>query len=81
MQRALPGPVFAASAEITWVAPAFVGDTLVADAVEHARYGRNGVTDVTVSRQGDGALLALFRGRSVEVSPPGAPRPTDGGPR
>jgi acyl-CoA thioesterase len=75
-----PGPVFAASAEITWVAPAFVGDTLVADAVEHTRYGRNGVTDVTVSRQGDGALLALFRGRSVEVSRAPAPGPANGGP-
>jgi acyl-CoA thioesterase len=76
-----PGPVFAASAEITWVAPAFLGDTLMADAVEHTRYGRNGVTDVTVTRQSDGALVALFRGRSVEVSRPPAPRPTNGGPR
>jgi acyl-CoA thioesterase len=75
------GPVFAASAEITWVAPAFLGDTLVADAVEHTRYGRNGVTDVAVSRQGDGALLALFRGRSVQVSPTPGPRLMKGGPR
>jgi acyl-CoA thioesterase len=75
------GPVVAASAEITWVAPAFGGDTLVASAVEQTRYGRNGVTDVTVTRQGDGALLALFRGRSVEVSRPPAPPATNGGPR
>jgi acyl-CoA thioesterase len=74
------GPVVAASAEITWVAPAFLGDTLRADAVEQTRYGRNGVTDVAVTRQEDGALLALFRGRSVEVSRPPA-RPTNGGPR
>jgi acyl-CoA thioesterase len=76
-----PGPVFAASAEITWVAPAFLGETLVADAVEHTRYGRNGVTDVSVTRQSDGALLALFRGRSVQVSRTPAPPPTNGGPR
>jgi acyl-CoA thioesterase len=70
------GPVFAASAEITWVAPAFLDDTLVADAVEQIRYGRNGVTDVTVTRERDGAVLALFRGRSVEVSRPlGRTRP------
>jgi acyl-CoA thioesterase len=76
------GPVFAASAEITWVAPAFFGDVLVAEAVEHTRYGRNGITDVTVTRQADGAMLALFRGRSVEVSgPPARPAdlPLDGG--
>src|SRR4051812_33773859 len=47
------GPVFAASAEITWVAPAFLDDTLVAEAVEHTRYGRNGITDVTVTRERD----------------------------
>ena len=62
------GPTVAASAEITWVAPAFAGDVLVADAVEHTRYGRNGITDVRVTREADDALLALFRGRSVELS-------------
>jgi acyl-CoA thioesterase len=67
------GAVFAASAEITWVAPAFLDDTLVAQAVEHTRYGRNGITDVTVTRERDGAVLALFRGRSIEVSRPPAP--------
>jgi acyl-CoA thioesterase len=72
------GPVFAASAEITWVAPAFLGDRLVAEAVEHTRYGRNGVTDATVTREGDGAVLALFRGRSLEVSRPLAPPGTNG---
>ena len=66
-------PVFAASAEITWVAPAFLGDVLVADAAEKVRYGRNGVTDVAVTRESDGAVLALFRGRSLEVSRPVTP--------
>lgn len=80
------GPAVAASAEITWVAPAFAGDVLVADAVEHTRYGRNGVTDVRVTRESDDQLLALFRGRSVELSQPPtpptagtAPASTDGG--
>lgn len=62
------GPVVGASAEITWVAPAFAGDVLEAEAVEHTRFGRNGVTDVTVRRAADGAVLALFRGRSLRLS-------------
>ena len=75
------GPVFAASAEITWVAPAFAGDLLVADASEHTRYGRNGVTDVRVTRESDGALVALFRGRSVELTRrPGSTTAAEGGP-
>ncbi|HVN11189.1 MAG TPA: hydroxyphenylacetyl-CoA thioesterase PaaI [Kineosporiaceae bacterium] len=68
------GPVFAASAEITWVSPAFAGDVLIADAGEHTRYGRHGVTDVRVTRQRDGELVALFRGRSLEL--PERPAPT-----
>ncbi len=71
------GPVFAASAEITWVAPAFAGDLLVAEASEHTRYGRNGITDVRVTRESDGALVALFRGRSVELTR--RPGPTNAG--
>ncbi len=62
------GPVVGASAEITWVAPAFAGDVLEAEAIEHTRFGRNGVTDVTVRRAADGAVLALFRGRSLRLS-------------
>ena len=61
------GPVVGASAEITWVSAAFTGDVLEAEAVEHVRYGRNGVTDVTVRRTGDGEVVALFRGRSLEL--------------
>lgn len=53
-----------ASAEITWIAPAHTGDVVVAEAVEEVRYGRNGVTRVRVVREGDGALIALFTGRS-----------------
>jgi acyl-CoA thioesterase len=70
------GPSVAASADVTWVRPAFAGDVLVADAREHLRSGRTGVTDVTVRREADGHVVALFRGRSVElrqVPTPGAP--------
>jgi acyl-CoA thioesterase len=56
----------AAGADITFVAPARLGDVLVADAVEQVRYGRSGVTDVRVLREGPdgGTLVALFQGRS-----------------
>lgn len=70
------GPTVGASADITWVTPAFAGDVLEAEAVEHTRFGRNGVTDVTVRRVGDGAVVALFRGRSLELrEPPAQARP------
>jgi acyl-CoA thioesterase len=53
----------AAGADIVFVAPAHVGDELVAEARERARFGRNGVYDVTV-RRADGSVVAEFRGRS-----------------
>src|SRR4051812_18616179 len=57
------GPVtVAASASITFVAPAREGDELTAEAVERTRFGRNGVYDVTV-RRGD-EVVAEFRGIS-----------------
>src|SRR5262249_10591901 len=56
------GPVTVAhSAQVTFLRPAEVHDELFADAVERARYGRNGVYDVTVSRAG-GEVIAEFRG-------------------
>lgn len=54
----------ASSADITFVAPAALGDVLVAEAVEEATFGRSGVTRVRVTRECDGALVALFQGRS-----------------
>lgn len=54
----------AAAADITFVAAAHLGDTLIAEGVERTTYGRNGITDVTVTRESDGALVAEFRGRS-----------------
>jgi acyl-CoA thioesterase len=54
----------AAGADITFIAAARRGDVLVAEARVRAVYGRSGITDVTVTRQEDGALIAEFRGRS-----------------
>ncbi len=69
------GPVtVAAGGDIVFVAPARVGDELVAEAVERARFGRSGVYDVTV-RRGD-ELVAEFRGRSHRLADrPAAPPP------
>jgi len=52
--------------DITFVAPARLGDVLIADAVERARFGRSGLYDVTVScrRDADTVVIAEFRGRS-----------------
>ena len=60
-----PGALTVASgAEITFVASAHEGDVLLAHARERTAYGRSGITDVTVVRAGDGAVVAEFRGRS-----------------
>lgn len=57
----------AATCDITFVTAARLGDVLVATARERSVYGRNGITDVSVTREGDGALIAEFRGRSRTV--------------
>ncbi|MFJ2579516.1 hydroxyphenylacetyl-CoA thioesterase PaaI [Kitasatospora aureofaciens] len=63
------GPVTVAqAAQVVFLAPAAVGDELVAEAVERTRAGRNGVYDVTVVRQADGAVIAEFRGQSVVIA-------------
>ncbi len=51
---------------ITFVAPARLGDRLIATASEVARYGRSGIYDVRVRRE-DGELIAEFRGASRTV--------------
>lgn len=53
----------AAGCDIVFAAPARAGDELTATAVERARFGRNGIYDVTVTRA-DGDLIAEMRGRS-----------------
>jgi acyl-CoA thioesterase len=48
---------------ITFVRPAHLGETLVAEAVERSRAGRSGIYDVRVT--GDrGSVVAEFRGHS-----------------
>jgi acyl-CoA thioesterase len=54
----------AAGADITFIASARLGDVLVAEGWTRAAYGRSGLTDVSVTRESDGALIAEFRGRS-----------------
>jgi acyl-CoA thioesterase len=57
------GPVtVAAAADITFIAPARLGDLLEAQAVERTRFGRSGIYDVTVRRGAD--VIAEFRGTS-----------------
>ncbi len=63
----------AAGAEIVFVAPARLGDDLIAEGAERVRYGRSGVYDITVRRP-DGEIVAEFRGQSRtlrEGRPPG----------
>ena len=59
----------AAGADISFIASARRGEVLVADGRVRAAYGRSGITDVTVTRESDGALLAEFRGRSRSLPP------------
>lgn len=47
--------VVAGGFDIAFVAPARLGDELVADAVERTRFGRSGLFDVTVTCQRDSA--------------------------
>lgn len=54
----------AAGADITFVTSARLDDVLVADARVRTAYGRSGLTDVTVCREADQAVIAEFRGRS-----------------
>jgi acyl-CoA thioesterase len=55
----------AQAGEIRFLAPARLGDLLVADAVERSREGRDGTYDVTV-RCGE-VVVAAFVGRSKEI--------------
>lgn len=57
-------PAVAAGADVTFVAAARLGEVLIARARERTSYGRSGITDVTVTREADGAVVAEFRGRS-----------------
>jgi acyl-CoA thioesterase len=65
----------ASSADITFVAPASLGDVLVAEALQETVFGRNGVTRVRLTRESDGSLVALFQGRSRSLGRPIEPDP------
>lgn len=67
-------PAVAAACEVVFVAPARIGDQLVAEARMRTSFGRAGIYDVTV-RSGED-VIAEFRGRSHQVGrrqPPGSP--------
>jgi acyl-CoA thioesterase len=52
---------------VEFLAPAKLGDTLVAMAVEQTLRGRTGVYDVKLTNQ-NGDVIALFRGKSARIS-------------
>ncbi|MER7072691.1 hydroxyphenylacetyl-CoA thioesterase PaaI [Terrabacter sp. NPDC000476] len=54
----------AAGADVSFTAPARLGDVLVAEGRVRSTSGRSGITDVTVTRAADGQVVAEFRGRS-----------------
>ncbi len=63
----------AAGADIVFVAPGHLGDVLLAEGVTRAIFGRSGITDVRVTRESDGELIAEFRGRSRSIPSPATP--------
>ena len=66
-------PNLAQSAQITFLAPARLGDRLTAIATETARAGRNGIYDVAVRNQ-TGVLIAVFRGQTRAIKGEVAPQ-------
>ncbi len=56
----------ASGADITFLAPAQLGDTLVSVGQVRQQGGRNGLYDIEVSNQ-EGRMIALFRGRSSRI--------------
>jgi len=59
----------AQGAQISFIAPARLGEVLIASAREQSRSGRIGIYDVEVARD-DGTVVALFRGTSYETRHP-----------
>ena len=56
----------AAGCNIEFIAPAAIGDELIAVARERSRAGRTGIYDVEINNQ-NGDLIALFRGKSYQI--------------
>ncbi|MEJ0069133.1 MAG: hydroxyphenylacetyl-CoA thioesterase PaaI [Pseudomonadota bacterium] len=71
----------AAAAEIQFLSPGRAGEILVAQACERAATGRTGIYDIDVTERASGRLVALFRGRSQQITGEivSTDRPTDGG--
>lgn len=67
----------ASGVDINFLRPASVGDVLVAEARAVAATGRSGVCDVEVTREGDDAAIALFRGRYRTIPAPTPPAAAD----
>jgi phenylacetic acid degradation protein PaaD len=60
----------AAGANIEFLAPANLGDQLVAVAGVSWTQGRSAITDVVVKRPTDGTVIAHFRGRTRQLGRP-----------
>lgn len=60
----------AAGCDVDYLRPGLLGDVLVAEARERLVRGRSGMTDVTITREADGEVIAEFRGRSRVLTPP-----------
>ncbi len=60
----------AAGADISFLAAAKEGDVLVAEARNVLQSGRSGISDVVVTREVGGRVIALFRGRSRQIDRP-----------
>jgi acyl-CoA thioesterase len=69
----------AAGFDIVFAAPARLGDTLLATALERSRFGRSGLYDVTVAchRGTETIVIAEFRGRSRSLGRPHLPATDD----
>ncbi len=59
---------FATAANIDFIAPGRVGATLVAVATETNLSGRNALYDVVIRDANDGTVVALFHGRTRDVT-------------
>ena len=59
------------------LAPAKLGDTLIAVGVEQAQRGRQGVYDIKLTNQ-NGDIIALFRGKSARIAGEVIPTQTEG---
>lgn len=56
----------ASQCTISYLEPARLGERLIARAAERYRKGRQGITDVTITRS-DGTVVAEFRGHSRTI--------------